>query len=60
VAEFKVLSRTPYAYVNAKREMVQSTFVVYQDEKDRVGTITVPKAEPSLDDIKKAVAERAK
>ena len=60
LAEFEVLSRTPYAWVNAARKLVESTFVVFRDAEGRVGTILIEKAKPTLDDVKKAVAERAK
>ena len=60
MAEFTVLSKTPYAWVNAKRELVQSSFVVYRDEEGRVGTIVVKKAVPSDAEVKAEVAKRKK
>ena len=56
--EFEVLSRTPYAWVNEKRELVSSTFVVYRDVEGRVGTIVVPKAKPTDAEILAAVKKR--
>ena len=58
LAEFEVLSRTPYAWVNEKRELISSTFVVYRDAEDLVGTIVVPKAEPTDAEILAAVKKR--
>ena len=60
LAEFKVLSRTPYAWVNAERKLVESTFVVFKDAEGRVGTIVVNKAKPSEDDVSKAIKDREK
>jgi len=57
--EFKVLSRTPSAYVNEKRQLVESTFVVYQDKDGHVGTIVIPKAGPTDAEIEDAVKKRA-
>ena len=59
LAEFKVLSRTPYAYVNAKRELISSTFVVFRDAEGRVGTIVIRKAKPTDAEIKAEVEKRA-
>ena len=56
--EFKVLSRTPYALVNEKRELAASTFVVYRDAEGRVGTIVVEKAKPSDAEILAAIKKR--
>lgn len=58
LAEFEVLSRTPYAWVNEKRELISSTFVVYRDAEGRVGTIVVPKAKPSDAEVLAAVKKR--
>ena len=58
LAEFKVLSRAPYVLVNEKRELAASTFVVYRDAEGRVGTIVVPKAEPTDAEILAAVKKR--
>lgn len=52
------MSRTPYAYVNEKRELVQSTFVVFKDAEGRVGTIVLHKAKPTDDEVKRAVEKR--
>lgn len=60
MAEFEIVSTTPYAWVSAERKLVQSTMVVYRDEEGRVGTIVVRKAKPSKDEVKRAVAEREK
>ena len=60
MAEFEILSSTPFVWVNAKRELAQSSFVTYRDEEGRVGTITIRKAEPSLAEVKAAVKERTK
>jgi len=57
--EITVMSKTPYAWVNAKRELVQSTFVVYKDKEGRVGTIVVQKKEPSDSEIQEAIKKRA-
>jgi len=56
--EITVLSRTPYATVNEKRQLVESTFVVYKDKDGRVGTIVVYKAKPSDADVEAAVKKR--
>ena len=58
LAEFEVLSKTPYAWVNEKRELVASSFVVYRDAEGRVGTIVIPKAKPTDADIMAAVKKR--
>ena len=58
LAELEVLSRTPYAWVNEKRELAASTFVVYRDAEGRVGTILVAKAKPTDADIMAAVKKR--
>ena len=59
MAEFTVLSKTPFTWVNAKRELVQSCFCVYRDEEGRVGTINVRKAAPADAEVKAAVKKRA-
>ena len=59
LAEFEVLSRTPYAWVNEKRELVASTFAVYRDAEGRVGTIVIPKAKPSDAEVLAAIKKRA-
>jgi len=58
IPEITVLSRTPYAWVNEKRELVQSTFVVYRDKEGRVGTIVVGKAKPTDADVEAEVKKR--
>jgi len=57
--EITVLSKTPYAWVNAKRELQASTFVVYQDKEGRVGTIVIQKKEPTDSEIQDAIKKRA-
>jgi len=57
--EITVLTKTPYAWVNAKRELVESTFVVYKDKDGRVGTVVMPKREPSDREIEDEVKKRA-
>jgi len=57
--EITVLSKTPYAWINAKRDLVSSTFVVYRDKEGHVGTIVVPKKDPSDADIEAEVKKRA-
>jgi len=56
----EILSSTPYSRVNSKRELVPGAFVVYRDEAGRVGTVVMPKAEPSLAEVKAEVAKRKK
>jgi len=57
--EITVLSKTPSAWVNAKKELVTSTFVVYRDKDGRVGTIVVAKKDPSDVEIEAEVKKRA-
>jgi len=54
-----VVSRTPYAWVNEKRQLVESTFVVYKDKEGRVGTIVINKAAPTDTDVETEVKKRA-
>jgi len=56
--EIEIVSKTPYATVNEKRQLVESTFVVYKDKNGRVGTIVVAKAKPSDADVEAAVKKR--
>jgi len=60
LAELQILSKTPYSRVNAKRELVPASFVVYRDEAGRVGTVVMPKAEPSLAEVKAEIEKRKK
>lgn len=57
--EFEIVSESPYAWVDADRKIVQSTFVVYR-LKGTVGTIVVRKAKPSEAEVKRAIEEREK
>jgi len=56
--EITVISRTAYATVNEKRQLVESTFVVYKDKAGRVGTIVIDKAKPSDADVETEVKKR--
>jgi len=60
VPRITVLSRTPYTWVDEKRALAESTFVVFRDEAGRIGTIVVPGRKPSDSDVEKAVTERAR
>lgn len=60
LAEFEMLSSTPYVWVNKDRRLVESSFVTYRDETGHVGTIVVRKKTPTLEDVKAAVKERMK
>jgi len=57
--EFQVISKTPYAVVNEKRELVEGTFVVYRDKDNHVHTIVIAKKAPTDSDITEAVKKRA-
>jgi len=57
--EYTVLSRTPSAYVNAERKLVETTFIVYKDKVGHVGTIVVHKAKPTDAEIEDAIKKRA-
>lgn len=58
MAEFKVLSKVPFAAMNEKRELERVTFCVYQDEKGQVGTIVIRKEKFTDDDVRRAIKER--
>lgn len=58
LAEFKVLSMTPHVFVDAERKLVESTFVVFKDEDDRVGTIVIRKAKPTAAEVQAEVKKR--
>lgn len=58
MAEFKVLSKTPYSYVGAERKLVESTFVVFKDAEGRVGTIVIRKAKPTDAEVAAEVKKR--
>ena len=60
LAEFAILSSTPYVWVNADRKLMQSSFVTYRDAEGRVGSIVVPKVKPSVAEVEAALKERAK
>jgi len=56
--EYTILSRTPSAYVNAERKLVETTFVVFKDKDGRVGTIVIHKAKPSDTEVEAEIKKR--